>query len=173
LTLQTDLDPGQAVGVLLRDATPSDVSALLEVQRGGAVLALGEVFPQEVYPFPIEEIRARGVAELADPDIDAYVIVDGIGDVVGFAATRGSELLHFGTAVETWGTGLAARALAEIVDRLTLAGVTVARLRVFEDNRRARRFYGKQGWVPTSRRTRTSFPPYPVLVEYERRLRAD
>lgn len=159
--------------MLLRDATPSDLSALLEVQRGGAVLALGEVVPQGVYPFPVEEIRARWVAELADPDIDAYVIVDGDGGVVGFAAIRGSELLHFGTAVETWGTGLAARALAEIVDRLTLAGVTVARLRVFEDNRRARRFYEKHGWAPMSRRSRTSFPPYPVLVEYERRLPAE
>lgn len=114
-------DPGQAVGVLLREATPSDLSELLEVQRGGAVLALGDVFPQGAYPFPVEEIRARWVAELADPDIDAYVIVDGDTGVVGFAATRGSELLHFGTAVETWGTGLAARALAEIIEAIPCA----------------------------------------------------
>ena len=150
----------------------SDLSALVEVQRAGAVLALGEIFPQDTYPFPTEEIRARWGAEIADPQIDAFVIVDSEGAVVGFAATRGEELLHFGTAAETWGTGLAARVLAEIVDRLVLAGVTVARLRVFEGNGRACRFYEKQGWAATLRRSRTLFPPYPVLVEYERRLRA-
>jgi ribosomal protein S18 acetylase RimI-like enzyme len=148
----------------------SDLSALVDVQRGGAVLALGEVFPQGNYPFPTQEVRARWRAEIADPQIEAFV-VDSEGTVVGFAATRGEELLHFGTSVETWGTGLAARVLAEIVDRLVLAGVTVARLRVFEGNGRACRFYEKQGWAATLRRSRTSFPPYPVLVEYERRLR--
>jgi L-glutamine:scyllo-inosose aminotransferase/L-glutamine:2-deoxy-scyllo-inosose/3-amino-2,3-dideoxy-scyllo-inosose aminotransferase len=43
------------------------------------------------------------------PDIDVYVIENDDGAVAGFAATRGGELLHFGTAVETWGSGLAAR----------------------------------------------------------------
>jgi RimJ/RimL family protein N-acetyltransferase len=157
--------------VLLRLATLADLPRLLEVQRGGAVRALAHVFPQDLYPFPIEVIRARWQGEIADPDIDAYVI-DSDDAVAGFAAARGCELLHFGTAVETWGSGLAARALNEIVDRLASAGITRARLRVYEENHRARRFYDKQGWVPTGRRTRTSFPPNPVLVEYERDLRA-
>jgi hypothetical protein len=34
------------------------------------------------------------------------------GRIVGFAATRDNELFHFGTAVETWGTGLAVERLA-------------------------------------------------------------
>jgi putative acetyltransferase len=40
-------------------------------------------------------------------------------------------------------------------------------LRVFEDNHQARRFYEKLGWRRTDRLSRTSFPPYPVLIEYE------
>ena len=88
--------------------------------------------------FPVDEIRTRWAVELADPDVRTYVIEGVEGAVVGFAATRDSELLHFGTAVETWGSGLAARALDEIVERLACAGVARARLRVYEDNHRAR-----------------------------------
>jgi hypothetical protein len=77
--LRVDLEAGHAVRVLLRAAMLSDLSALVEVQRSSAVLALGEVFPQDAYPFPTEGIRARWVAELADPQIDAYVVVDGEG----------------------------------------------------------------------------------------------
>lgn len=152
---------------------PSDLPQLLEVQRTGAVRALAHVFPQDLYPFPADEIRARWQAEMADPDINTYVIESDDGAVAGFAATRGVELLYFGTAVETWGSGLAARALSEIVDRLACAGVTRARLRVYEENHRARRFYDNQGWRQTDWRTRTSFPPHPVLVEYELELPAN
>jgi ribosomal protein S18 acetylase RimI-like enzyme len=51
------------------------------------------------------------------------------------------------------------------------AGVgPMIRLRVFEANARARRFYEKHGWRATGRRTRTSFPPHPELLEYHRQL---
>ena len=87
------------------------------------------------------------------------------GEIVGFAATRGEELLHFGTAVETWGSGLAAWLHDAVV--ATYPSVTgPLRLRVFAENRRARRFYEKLGWLATGRESRTSFPPHPVLVEY-------
>lgn len=155
----------------LRLAAPSDLDALVEVQRAGAVLALAHIFPQDRYPFPCDRIRTRWVAEMASPDVDVYVIEQN-GRVSGFAAIRGDELLHFGTAVETWGTGLAAAAHDALLERLAAAGATRARLRVFEHNRRAIRFYEKQGWCRAPTRTRTSFPPHPVLIEYEREVRA-
>jgi putative acetyltransferase len=40
------------------------------------------------------------------------------------------------------------------------------RLRVFEENHRARRFYEKSGWVSTGSTSRGQFPPFPVLLEY-------
>ena len=40
------------------------------------------------------------------------------------------------------------------------------RLRVFEANRRARRFYAKLGWAETEGVTRSTFEPHPVLIEY-------
>ena len=39
-------------------------------------------------------------------------------------------------------------------------------LRVFVDNGRARRFYEKHGWRPTGASSRSSYEPYPVLLEY-------
>jgi RimJ/RimL family protein N-acetyltransferase len=150
----------------LRDATVADLPALMDVQQAAAVRALAHIFPQDRYPFPRDELLSRWVTEIADPDVGAYVIEDGEDRIAGFAATRGDELLHFGTAVRTWGTGLAICAHDDVMRRLTAAGVTRARLRVFEEDRRARRFYEKLGWRPSGQRSRTPFPPHPVLVEY-------
>lgn len=156
--------------MLLRNATLTDLAALVDVQQVGAVRALAHIFPQDAYPFPRDEVRSRWVAEIADPDVSVYIVEHDEGRIGGFAATRDNELLHFGTAVETWGTGLAAAAHDQVMERLAATGVTRARLRVFEDNHRARRFYEKLGWRQTERRTQTPFPPHPVLVEYEHEL---
>jgi RimJ/RimL family protein N-acetyltransferase len=152
---------------VLRPLTESDVDALVEVQREGAVAGLANIFPQDIHPFPLATIRARWCAELADPGVDCFVIVDA-GRVSGFAATRASEFLHFGTAVRTWGTGLAGRAHDEVLAHLGDQGHRDAWLRVFEENRRAVRFYVRRGWTPTDVTSRTEFPPYPTLRRYER-----
>jgi RimJ/RimL family protein N-acetyltransferase len=157
--------------MLLREAAVADLPALLDVQQAGAVKALGHIFPQDTHPFPRAGLEARWTREIADPGVGAYVIEDDTGRIAGFAALRGEELLHFGTAVETWGSGLAAAAHDDLMARLAATGRTAARLRVFEENGRACRFYQKLGWRPTGHRTRTSFPPHPVLVEYELDLR--
>lgn len=157
--------------MLLRDALLSDLPALIAVQQAGALQALAHIFPQDTYPFPRATIQARWAAEIADPDIKVYVIEQDAARIAGFAAVRDNELLHFGTAVETWGSGLAAAAHSEVIERLAATGSTRARLRVFEANQRARRFYEKLGWRPTDRISRTSFPPHPVLLEYELDLR--
>jgi RimJ/RimL family protein N-acetyltransferase len=152
--------------VNLRTATEADLESLLGVQEQGAIRALAHIFPQDTHPFPREALRARWAEEIADPGIRAYVIENDDQSVVGFAATRGNELLHFGTAVETWGTGTAVEAHDALVRALAAQGVTQARLRVFEENHRARRFYEKLGWRLSGSRSRTSFPPHPVLLEY-------
>ena len=153
--------------MLLRAAAQSDLPAMVDVQHAGAVRALAHIFPQDEYPFPRAAIGSRWASEIENPGVEVYVIENDDGQTVGFAAVRGNELLHFGTAVETWGTGLAAVAHDKLVERLASAGVAVARLRVFEQNHRARRFYEKLGWRQTDRLSRTLFPPHPVLVEYE------
>ena len=151
---------------MLRLLRPDDLDVLLEVQRAGAVAGLGHIFPQDTNPFPSEQIRARWAEELDDPAVDCFAVLLE-GDLAGFAATRGAELLHFGTALESWGTGLADRAHTELIEHLRLLGHPRAWLRVFDENYRAVRFYERRGWRATLQTTRTSFAPYPVLRRYE------
>ena len=154
---------------VLRPLTGDDLGVLLEVQREGAVAGLGHIFPQDAYPFPTEQVRRRWEAELVDPAVDCFaVLLD--GEVAGFAATRGDELLHLGTALATWGSGLAGLAHDELLAHLRAGGHRRAWLRVFEANVRAVRFYERRGWRATDVASRTAFPPHPVLRHYERTL---
>ena len=143
-----------------------DLPRLMPVQERGAVAGLAHVFAQDTHPFPSATLEERWRRELADPGIAAYVaIVAATGELVGFAARRGAELLHVGTAVETWGSGLAPW-LHDALVATYPPGTGALRLRVFAENRRARRFYERLGWLPTGRESRSSFPPQPTLVEY-------
>lgn len=146
-----------------------DLDVLMEVQREGAVAGLAHIFPQDEHPFPTDQVRARWVGELDDPAVDCFVVVLD-GGLVGFAATRDDELLHFGTALRTWGSGLADAAHDEVLDHLRGRGHRRGWLRVFDENGRAVRFYLRHGWVPTDVTERTGFPPHPVLRRYERDL---
>ena len=156
----------------LRAATSADVDALLDIQQPAAVQGLSHIFPQDKNPFPRAAIADRWLTEIADPDVHVYLYTDQDDSIQGFAAVRGHELLHFGTDLPTWGTGLASRLHAALLDVMTNAHgtPTTLTLRVFEENRRARRFYYKHGWQPTGRSSRTTFPPHPLLLEYERHL---
>jgi GNAT superfamily N-acetyltransferase len=152
--------------MLLRPALAEDIPALVEMQETGAVAALAHIFPPDEYPFPRAAIAAGWAAEIADPGVDVFV-ASPRGRIEVFAALRGNELLHFGTALDTWGSGLAGEAHAELIARLVASGHTAAWLRVHERNRRGRRFYETMGWRPSSRVSRDGYPPYPALVHYE------
>jgi RimJ/RimL family protein N-acetyltransferase len=156
------------VEVLFRPATHADLDGLVAVQEEGAVAALAHVFPQDRHPFPREAIRQRWSAELQDPAVSVYVSTDDEGEITGFAARRGDELLHFGTAMSTWGTGLAGELHNALIATYP-ADLARLRLRVFAENHRARRFWEKHGWHPTGRASRSPFAPHPILVEYELR----
>jgi len=143
----------------------ADLPELMAVQERGAVVGFANVFPQETYPFPRAALRERWEHELEDPAIAAYVVTSPDGRLVGFAARRADEVLHFGTALETWGSGLATWLHDELVATYP-RDLRRLRLRVFTENRRGRRFYEKLGWEATGVESRTSFPPHPTLLEY-------
>ena len=105
----------------LRAAVSADVPAMVDIQHAGALCSLTHIFPQDAYPFPRVAIESRWLSEVADPDVTVYVIEYDDGRGVGFAAVRGNELLHFGTAVETWGSGLAAAAHDLLIDEIRAA----------------------------------------------------
>jgi RimJ/RimL family protein N-acetyltransferase len=153
--------------------TVDDLDAVLTAQEAGSVLALAGIFPQDRYPFPRAEVLERWRVEIADPAIGSYVSVGEDGAVNGYAATCGDELLHFGVSLACWGTGLARElhdATIAVLASTVPAQTRRVRLRVFEANGRARRFYEKLGWRPTGQTSRTSFEPHPLLLEYDRAL---
>jgi RimJ/RimL family protein N-acetyltransferase len=149
--------------------TAADLPRVLDVQQPGAVVGLAEVFPQDEYPFPRQVIAQRWMEEIATPSIDCLVVFLG-GAVVGFVAVREDEFLHFGIAVEHWGTGVAQAAHDAVLERMRTSGVTRAWMRVFTRNGRGRRFYEKLGWVQTGQPSQSKFPPYAELLRYERVL---
>lgn len=164
---------------VLRPATPADLDDLVAVEREGGLAAFGHIFPPADYPFPTAAVRQRWAKDLADPTVDCHVIVgpshvaaQDVTDpeVAGFAMTSGNQLVHFGTRVTTWGSGLAGIAHEEVLDRMRGAGHRQAWLWVMEENHRARRFYARRGWVPTAITSREEHPPHPLLRRLERDL---
>jgi GNAT superfamily N-acetyltransferase len=147
-----------------------DLGALIEIQEAGAVAGLSHIFPQDRYPFQREVIFERWRRDLIDSTIHAYVSTDDSGALTGFAATRRNELLRFGTAVRLWDSGLATSLHDFVVEELRRTNADADHafywLRVFEENRRARRFYEKLGWTATDVRTRSTIEPHPNLLEY-------
>jgi len=154
---------------VLRMMSAADVPAVVAVQEPGTVLGLADVFPQDQHPFPRDAIAERWIRETDLQGTDCFVVLHGDA-VAGFAATRDDEFLHFGIAVDRWGSGLASLAHDDVLDHLRAQGIGRARLRVFTGNGRGRRFYEKHGWEPTGERSRSSFPPCPELLGYARLL---
>lgn len=148
---------------------PADVPAVLAVQKLGAVTGLAKVFPQDQFPFPREAVARRWLEEIETNGIDCLV-VEKREEVIGFAAVRSDEFMHFGVALDLWGTGAAQDAHDAVLDRMVTVGITRAWLRVFTDNERGRRFYERLGWAFTGERSHSTFPPYAELLRYERRL---
>jgi RimJ/RimL family protein N-acetyltransferase len=148
---------------VLRTAVPADLEAIMDVQEDGSIRALAGIFPQDEYPFPRAELTARWAREIDDPAVRVLVILQD-DRIAGFAAVTHDQLLHFGTAARTWGSGLARAAHDELAGLLDPA----ARLWVLAGNHRARRFYEKVGWKPTGRSVPDDFPPHPELMEYQR-----
>lgn len=155
--------------VQLRPMHENDVAGVVALQEVGAVRGLADVFPQDTHPFPAMEIAERWLEEVNEPGIACFIVVED-GVTVGFTATRGDELTHFGVAVERWGSGVAQQAHDATVELLAQAGLGAARLWVFDGNRRARRFYERLGWEASGVEKRSDFAPYPVLLEYRRDL---
>jgi RimJ/RimL family protein N-acetyltransferase len=154
----------------IRVATVDDVEELVDVQEEAAVPAFGHIFDQASYPFPRADVVGRWRSKIEDPAYAAYVSVDGQGAVTGFAATKDDELVHFGTALASWGSGLATELHDAVLDRMRADGVTVARLWVLEENHRGRRFYEKLGWADSGARSHSPFEPHPAMRELRKVL---
>lgn len=160
----------------LHSVAEADAPALAELEQSIGTAALGHIFPPERYPFPVQQVLARWRRELADPAYRVRVaqaaVSDGPGsprrhELVGYCVCRqdgaSAWVEHLGVAAPLHGTGLASLLLAEARNAHREQDM---RLWVLAENARARRFYEREGWLPTGAETAAGYPPYPQLLEY-------
>ena len=144
----------------LRDGSPRDADALLDLERRTNTVALAHVFDPARHAFPSGDVRLRWERLLEDPDADV-VVADGSGRVDGVVAVGGGRVGHLLVDPGLWGTGLSSTLLDAGLERLRRTGVRRAELTCLVDNARARAFYAKQGFAEARSDGRAPWPPYP------------
>jgi GNAT superfamily N-acetyltransferase len=130
---------------------------LAAIQEEASLAGFAHIYPPELYPFPRESVLARWRTAAEQ------VFVEG---EAGFVAVRPPWLDALYVRPAAWGTGVAARLHDRAVEALREAGVERARLWVLEENRRARRFYERRGWVLDGTSRVVEFPPNPLDLGY-------
>jgi GNAT superfamily N-acetyltransferase len=150
---------------LIREARPDEAEALAEVQRDASVAAFAHIFPSELYPFPLDAVRARWAEAVENPQLTVLVAeVDGAP--AGLAGCRTEWLDGLYVRPEHWGRGLGRKLHDEVLDRLRANGSPRCHLWVLEDNERARRFYEGLGWRENGDTRVVPYPPNPIDVGY-------
>jgi len=146
-----------------------DVAALFAVQKEASLVGFAHIYPAEKHPFPDEAVRSGLAAQVGEPRV--VVLTDEReGRLLGFALLGESELHRLYVLPEAWGCGVAQRLHDEAVACWRERGDAEAFLWVLEENRRARRFYERNGWEPTGERATTPAPPHPIKLRYRLRL---
>ena len=143
--------------VRIRDAVPSDATAIAEVHVESWRAAYAGLLPPMVLDGLSIAQRSRHWSHVLDPmSSDRVVVADRDGEVLGFAqvgpahdADTGSTTGQLGTLYlrsDTWGTGVGRQVHDAGLDRLVADGYDSAVLWMLSTNARASRFYERQGW---------------------------
>ncbi len=140
-----------------RPATDEDAVALRDLERISSSAGLSHVFGD--LPYPEDDVLARWVLVLDDPEVTVEVVEDDDG-LVAFTAYDAGSLRHLGVRPDHWGTGLGRTGVA----RAVAAGASM--LWVLADNHRARGLYDSLGWVPSGVTQECPWPPYPTELQY-------
>lgn len=148
-----------AVGVVVRDATPSDARAIAEVHVASWRWAYRDDLPAEFLDGLSVEDRERGWVDGLAPDQPGAgtLVAEERGGVVGFcgfgpsrddgATEHTAEVLTIYLLPDATGRGIGRALFASAVDRLRGSGYDRAMLWVMASNDRSRRFYERAGWT--------------------------
>ena len=140
--------------------------------RATALVAYRHIFPPELYPFPDDAVRATWEGLVHDHGRTHQLFVaEAAGEVVGAVVAKPGSLENLFVVPSRWGTGIANALHAAAVEVSREAGLAQCRLEVLEENRRARRFYERHGWVEDGRSRAGEYPPYPRVIGYTLALR--
>jgi GNAT superfamily N-acetyltransferase len=150
--------------VTWRPAGLGDAVALTELERTANLEALGHVFDPQQHPFPFDDVLARWVLVLEDPEVRVDV-VEGEHELLAVAAYDDQSLRHLAVHPDRWGTGLGREGVARAVMHVRGVGGT-PQLWCLESNHRARGLYESMGWRPSGVTREGAWPPYPREMEY-------
>lgn len=140
-----------------RSATRDEAVALRDLERAASRAGLAHVFGD--LPYPDDDVLARWVLLLDDPEVRVEVVEDASG-LVALSAHDGESLRHLAVRPDAWGAGWGRAGF----ERARAAGAR--RLWVLEDNDRARARYAAWGWRPSGTTQECPWPPYPTELEY-------
>jgi putative acetyltransferase len=150
---------------VIREARPDEAEALAEIQRDACLAAFAHIFPPDLYPFPMDDVRERWITALADPET-AVLVAEADGRAVGLAGFRAEWLDGLYVAPECWAGGVGLALHDRVLERLRERDSNRCHLWVLEDNERARRFYERHGWQENGLTRVVPFPPNPLDVGY-------
>jgi GNAT superfamily N-acetyltransferase len=129
--------------VILRPAAPSDVPAIARIWYDG----WRDGHLASASPELVAARTEASFAERAAQRVDGTTVADVDGEVAGFVMVVGDEAEQVYVDAVHRGSGVADALLAEAERQVRENGYAVAWLAVVADNRRARRFYERNGWV--------------------------
>lgn len=145
----------------VREASPADAEAAARVHWLSSNTAYGRDDPFER--------RLETTREVLELDGYRYFVAEEAGEVVGIANVTADELTAFYVHPEWWGSG-AAQILMDEVHAQLAATCEEAELTVLVDNRRARRFYERNGWELRELVTEPHFGGVPTdVAKYRKR----
>lgn len=147
------------MSITIRRSGTDEAETHFALQRVASLAGLAHIYPPDEYPYPDAAVRERW---LVFPG--RVLLAEQAGEAVGVAAIDACWLHGFYVVPEAWGTGVAQTlhdaALAAMPDCAEI------KLWVLEENRRARRFYEKNGWRPNGETRVVEYPPHPLDVGY-------
>ena len=155
--------------VAVRTAVPTEVEALLTIQREACLVAFAHIFPPDEYPFPDDDVREVWREALADPNVEAYV-AEVAGQPVGSVSVGEGFLRTLYVVPSHWKGGVGTALHDHALERLRAQGNSTAKLWTLEENWSTRRYYEKRGWRLTPETRVVPFPPNPIDVQYAKAL---
>jgi [ribosomal protein S18]-alanine N-acetyltransferase len=141
----------------IRPAKPSDISAILGIEREAATAAH---WKQDDYAAMLAGIGARRVLLVADERKHV------LGFIVAQTATDEWEIENVVVAAEARRRRLASRLIERLLDLATARGAISVALEVRESNLAARALYASAGFVEASRRPKYYSNPEEDAVIY-------
>ena len=72
---------------MIREARPDEAGALAAIQRDASLAALADIFPPELYPYPLDDVTRRWEESLADGGV-AVLVAEEDGTAAGVAVPQ-------------------------------------------------------------------------------------